>query len=142
MSGDLRTSRDRRHKPIRFRFAQRRSGFDRRDGSGVLVVIRDHPLYLLGLLVALNALSAADWAFSLHAFAHGAVEGNAVLARLIAASPEGAALFKAAVVLGVSIVIWKGRRYRVLLATALLAVAVFVLLAAYHFATIARLGPL
>jgi hypothetical protein len=98
----------------------------------MLGVLRDNSWLLLGVLVVLNVLSVADWAFTLEAFKYGAVEGNPVLAALIEVSPMSAAVFKLLVILAVSLAIWAGRRYRLVLATALLALFLYAGLIAYH----------
>lgn len=140
--GSLKRLGERRRAPERFRIVERRGGFDRRAGRGMLLILRDNPMLLLGLLVLLNLLSAADWALTMHAFDHGAIEGNPVLASIIAALPLAAAVFKASVILGVSIALWSGRRHRLLLATAVVGVAVYALLAVYHIGAIAIAGAL
>ena len=141
-SSDLRSSGERRSTQERFRVVERRGGFDRRGPGGVLVILRDEPFILLGLLILLNLLSAADWALTMHAMQYGALEANPLLNALISTNPTQAAIFKAVVILGISVAVWAGRRYRLLLATAVGAVAVYALLMLYHFGGIAIGGGL
>ena len=138
-TSDLRRPGERRATRSHFRLHERRTGFDRRVPGGLLLYLRDRPVVVVGLLVALNVLSAVDWAFSLHAFSIGAVEGNPVLSSMIAVSPLSAALFKASIILTVSLFLWTGRAYRLILATTVLALAVYGAVAAYHLATLATL---
>jgi hypothetical protein len=139
-SGDLRTYGERRRTSDGFRILERRSGFDRRRRRGVLVVLRDNPLLLLALLVLLNLFSAIDWALTLRALRFGAVEGNLLLGRLMTANLAAAGVFKAAVVLVVSLALWSARRYRLVLATGVSAFALFALLVPYHLIAFVSAG--
>lgn len=137
MNGPFGRSGERRQAPGRFRIVERRSGFDRRGDRSALLVLRDNPMLLLILLVTLNVLSAVDWAFTVHALQLGAVEGNLLLSGLIEVNPAAAATFKAVVILLVSLVVWRARRYRLVLATSVVAVTVFALLVPYHIVAFA-----
>lgn len=121
-------------------YPDRRSGFDRRSQKGLLGALRESPAVLLTLLIGLNALSAADWAFTTRALANGALEANMILDSLIAIDPLAAAAFKAACVLAVTAAIWLARRYRLVLATAVGAVAVYGALMVYHVAGLLSSG--
>lgn len=123
-------------------YPDRRSGFDRRRQKGLLGALRDSPGALLTLLIGLNALSAADWALTTRALAHGALEANMVLDSLIAIDPIAAAAFKAACVLAVTAAIWLARRYRLILATAVGAIGIYGALMLYHFAGLLSSGAL
>jgi hypothetical protein len=138
----LRAMIERRRIREPFRIVERRSGFDRRNRRGVLHVLRDAPLLLIALLALLSLLSAADWALTLRALRHGAVEGNPLLGGLIAADPEAAAIFKAGIILVVSLMVWNGRRYRLVLATAVVGVALYALLVVYHLVAFASASAL
>jgi hypothetical protein len=135
----IRTS-DRRVSRSTFRYPERRSGFDRRHPGGLLRMLRNRPGFLLTLLVGLNVLSAADWALTSRALAHGALEANAIMNSLIAVDPFAAAAFKAACVLAVTTTIWFARRYRLILATAVGAVGVYGALMLYQFAGLLSSG--
>lgn len=127
-SGDRRISRPTFHYP------ERRSGFDRRSRHGLLGALRDSPGALVGVLIGLNVLSAADWALTSRALAHGAVEANIIMDSMIAVDPLAAAAFKAACVLAVTTAIWLARQYRLILATAVGGVGTYGALMLYHFA--------
>jgi hypothetical protein len=133
---------DRRISRSSFHYPERRSGFDRRLPGGLLRTLRDSPEFLLTLLVGLNVLSAADWALTSRALAHGALEANIIMDSLIALDPLAAAAFKAASALGVTVAIWLARRYRLILATAVGAVGVYGALMLYHFAGLLSSGGL
>jgi hypothetical protein len=92
------------------------------------------------LLVALNVLSIADWLLTLRALTLGAQEANAFMGALIVADPIVAGLVKAGIMLGVSLVIWNARRYRLVLATAVGAVGLYGILMLYHAMGLATLG--
>lgn len=97
---------------------------------------------LLALLVGLNLLSAADWALTSRALANGAVEANAIIDTLIAVDPLAAAAFKATIALVATAAIWFARRYRLVIATAVGAVAVYGALMIYHFTGLLSSGGL
>lgn len=140
MDAERRLPSERRRPRIVFRLRERRSGFDRRHGEGALQHLRDDPMLLLAALVVLNALSAADWSLTCRALSHGATEANMVLGGLISTDPTLAAAFKAAVMLGVSALVWRERRYRLVLAAALFGLGVYCALILYHFAGLASIG--
>jgi hypothetical protein len=133
---------DRRTGRAEFHLPERRTGFDRRRPRDPMRILRDNPVLLLTLLVGLNALSAADWALTGRALAHGAQEANAVMSALIIANPFAAGAFKAAVMLAVTVFIWRSRRYRSVLVTALAAASVYAVLMLYHVVGLASLGVL
>jgi hypothetical protein len=131
-----RRGRNRMHWP------EQRSGFDRRGSSVILGTLRDNAWTLLFVLVLLNVLSAADWYFTLRALEHGATEANPVLNGLLARDPHLAAVFKFGMILTISAVIWMGRRYRLVLATGLVAVFTYSLVIVYHLGGLAVVGLL
>lgn len=135
-------SRERRIHPRRFYHPERRTGFDRRREHSVLSTLRDNPSALLGVLFAFNALSVADWLLTSHGLAHGAIEANAVIASLITVSPLVAIAFKSGCTLAVSALIWHTRRYRMVLATAIVGVAIYCGLMVYHVVGLASMGAL
>ena len=69
-------------------------------------------------------------------------EGNPVLRDVIARSPLAGVFFKVIVVVLVSVGIWRLRRYRQVLAIALLALALYAAVLAYHFGFLSGLGLL
>jgi len=132
--------RDRRQWRWNFVLRERRSGFDRRRPETrsarlqerVLIPLRDNERNLLALLVAANVLNVLDLLFTLRALDHGAVEANPVMRVLLSYDPVTAGAVKIALMLGVSLLVWWFRRYRLpLLAGVALAVA-FGLVFIYH----------
>jgi hypothetical protein len=77
-------------------------------------------------------LNVADLLLTLQALSMGAVEVNPVMAWLFATDPAVAAMFKLAVGFGIALVVWTARRYRRILETSLLLVAIMSLLLVYH----------
>lgn len=134
--------RERRIRWGGLRHPERRSGFDRRRDDAVLGALRDNPKVLLGVLVAFNGLSMLDWIFTSHELTLGAMEANMVIASLITVSPVVAVVFKSGCTLAVSAAIWKTRRYRMVLATALTALGIYAVLIAYHLAGLASIAAL
>lgn len=129
--GDRRTTR-------RFVARDRRTGFDRRRSYPVTGPLRENPRLLLVVLIAVNVLSALDFVLTRAEMSSGiATEGNPVLASLFAQGPGLAWLFKTVVVLAVSVVIWRERHRRAILAVALGALCVYALVIAYHLSGIA-----
>lgn len=128
--GDRRAAR-------RFVARDRRSGFDRRRRYPVTGTLREDPRLLLAVLVAINVLSALDFVLTRAEMSAGlATEGNPVLASLFAHGPGLAWLFKTTVVLAVSLVIWRERHRRAIIAVALGALCVYALVIAYHLSGI------
>lgn len=142
LTSERRRSLDRRRNAATFRIPERRSGFDRRRDYPVLGLLRDGTWRLAMLLIALNALSLADWWFTMRALDIGATEGNLLLATMIESSPAFAAGFKLSVTLAVTIGIWSWRRYRLVLATSVFGVAVYGIVIVYHIGGLAAFGVL
>ena len=117
---------------------ERRLGFDRRnEGRGgpwgrALEQLRDSGLALALVLGAINALNLLDLLLTFRLLDDGAVEGNLFMRVLIDSGPVAALFVKVLIVGGVSFAIWRQRRYRLILATSLLVLAVFVVLTAYE----------
>ena len=131
-----------RRSPTRMHWPERRTGFDRRRPARVLGALRDNAWALLIVLVLLNVLSAADWYFTLRALENGATEANPVLNGLLARDPQLAALFKFGMIAAISAVIWMGRRYRLVLATGLVALVTYSLVIVYHIGGLTAVGVL
>ncbi len=130
----------RRHRR-RYRFIDRRHGFDRRKRYPVLGTMRDHPWLVVFTILLINALSFADGWFTAAEVGLGiAREGNPVLAAANREGPLIAIAVKFGAMAVVSTTIWLGRRKRSILALALLAVAIFAGLVAYHAGTLRGLG--
>jgi hypothetical protein len=135
---DRRRGVDRRRRR-KYRFHDRRSGFDRRV-SGVkmgvirrtLFALRDRPRALQLLLVAVNALNVADFALTLGVLDSGGWEANPIMRPLLAMSPLWAAIFKLVAVLAASLLVWDARRYRKALIAGLCMLVIFACLFVYH----------
>lgn len=128
----------------RYRFIDRRSGFDRRKRYPVTGTLRDYPLALVALLLWLNLLSIVDGIFTLGEINHGiAVEGNPVLvAAWYLGGDLGPVLIKLGGIFTASLVIWFGRRRRIILQFALFGLALYSALVAYHISLLTRTGHL
>jgi len=116
----------------------RRTGFDRRaDNPGgpvtqALRELRDRPGALPALLIAINVLNILDLALTLLLLGDGASEANPIMRVLIGNDPRLALLVKVGVIAVVSAELWRQRRYRVILATAVIFFGIFVTLTAYE----------
>jgi hypothetical protein len=127
----------------RYRFLERRSGFDRREpeppGSAGLVArslarFRRSPRAFLFLLLTINLLNAADYASTLVALRLGFAEANPFMAELFAQGPGIAGLTKVSLVLLVTALLWALRRFKQAMLTALLVGAIMLGVFAYHLA--------
>lgn len=133
---------DRRAANSTFHYPERRTGFDRRRLSDPVRVLRERPAALLALLLVLNLLSLADLLLTSRAMSYGAIEANMLMGSLFGTSLAAATGFKVAAMLAVSVLIWVSRRYRLVLLTAVGAVAVYALLMVYHLSGLAAIGGL
>jgi hypothetical protein len=125
----------------RYRFIDRRMGFDRRKRHPVLGTMRDHPWLLIFVLVLLNVLSLADGAFTAAELALGiAREGNPALVAAGEQHPLLAVALKLGGMAVATVGFWHGRRRRFILALSIVALAFFGGLVAYHAGTLTRLG--
>jgi len=133
----------RRERVIALFVPERRTGFDRRRDYPVTGLLRDRPGLLLGVLIAINLLSALDFlATYAEVMAGAAVEANPVLAGMLTEAPAQAWLLKTTVMLLVSIGIWWGRKTRAVLEVAVGALALYVVLTVYHVSGLAASGLL
>jgi hypothetical protein len=121
---------DRRTPRRRFVARERRSGFDRRDsGSAVrrlLAVLRDYPISLFALLIAINVMNVLDYWLTLGVLGAGFSEGNPLMAYMFSQGTAAAGWFKFLCVALVSVAIWPMRRYRLVLQVAVFAAVIFV----------------
>ncbi len=125
----------------RYRFIDRRHGFDRRKHYPVLGTMRDHSWIVVLVIVLLNVLSLVDGYFTAAELGLGiATEGNPVLAAAGAQHPLLAVAVKMGGMILASVGIWHGRRRRLILGLALVAVGIFAGLVAYHLGTLRGLG--
>jgi hypothetical protein len=138
---DLRVDRRRggdRRRRRKYRFHDRRSGFDRRVNGvkmGVvrrtLFALRDRPRELQLLLAAINLLNVADFGLTLGVLDAGGREANPVMRPLLAVSPLWAGIFKVVAVMAASLIVWESRRYLKALITGLCMLVVFAALFVY-----------
>ena len=136
---ERRVAKRRHHR--RYRFIDRRHGFDRRKRYPVLGTMRDHAWLVVFTIVLINVLSLIDGYFTAAELGLGiAREGNPVLAAANEQGPLVAIAVKLGAMAVASTVIWHGRHRRSILALALVAVAIFGGLVAYHAGTLRGLG--
>ncbi len=133
--GDRRTL-ERRTRRAAFRLPERRTGFDRRVGGGVVVWYRDHPGAIAIALAGVLVLNVADLLLTLRALDRGAREANPVMALLFEIGPAAAGTTKLVLALGVVLVIWHMRRYRRILQVSLVALGGFGLVLAYQLSLV------
>jgi Domain of unknown function (DUF5658) len=121
---------DRRVAPPRLHYPERRTGFDRREKSWLGVLHSSERLVMLfiGFFVVMSAM---DWALTLHALGHGAIEGNPVIAALLG-HRSSALFFKMSVTLVAAFLFWRNRRYKYVLGTLIVAVVAYAGLMIYH----------
>jgi len=137
---ERRSGKDRR-VAWRFHFNDRRTGFHRRKLHPFLHTLRESGWVLISLLVLLNALSLIDAVFTMFELRNGiATEANPVLGTILGASPLLAVGFKTAIMVLVSVMIWRGRRYRAILVLAPMALALYAVVLGYHLGSLSGLG--
>lgn len=131
---------ERRRAGVYFRWPERRSGFDRRDAC-VVAVLRESSSAVLALLALLNLLNVLDWRFTMIGMERGAIEANPFMAAFFGIDSLAAGLFKVAVMLTISLVIWRMRHYRRVLELTVLATVVYAGLILYHLVGLTYLLP-
>lgn len=100
-----------------------------------------HPWIVVLVIVLLNVLSLVDGFFTAAELGLGiASEGNPVLLAASQQHPLLAVALKIGALIIVSIVVWHGRRRRLILGLSLVAVAGFAALVAFHVGTLRGLG--
>jgi hypothetical protein len=139
---------DRRHKR-RFLVVERRSGFDRRRDvcrspvaaalEAPIQRLREQPALLAELLVMVNLLSVVDLLITLSVLRLGATELNPLMAWLIDLGTIPAAAAKIGVVLAATLGLWRLRRHRAALVTAVLLFAVYGSLVTFEIIGLLRL---
>lgn len=139
--GIERRSGTKRRCKRRYRFIDRRLGFDRRRRYHVLGTMRDHPWILVGVIVLLNLFSLIDGLFTAAELGLGiATEGNPVLLAAGQWHPLLAVAVKISGLVVASVGFWHGRRHRFILGLSLVALGAFVALVAFHWSTLAGRG--
>jgi hypothetical protein len=127
-----------RRRNNRFAYPERRTGFDRRLAgetglTRLCLYLANRRATFWKALIAINALSVLDLLLTLNLMKFGIVtEGNPVLAGLIQLDPIAALAFKISLIMMITLVFWRFRRYRhVILATAS-TLALFTVLVGYQ----------
>ncbi|MCE5254356.1 MAG: DUF5658 family protein [Actinomycetia bacterium] len=114
------------------------------EGAGVmqsaLLGLRDHPPALLVLLGAINVFNFADFSLTLNVLAAGGEEANPIMRSLLAVDPVWAGLFKVAAVMLASWIVWRLRRYRLVLQAALFVAGILCVVLVYHALGLAVFG--
>lgn len=132
---------DRRARNVSVYYPERRFGFDRRRPPAgtwkaayhrLLEQYRHNPNTIAVALMVFVVLNIADLLLTVRALSMGAVEVNPVMAWLFAADPAMAAMFKLVVGFGIALATWAARRYRRILETSFVLVAVMTLVLIYH----------
>lgn len=129
---------DRRKGQDNFIFIERRDGFSRRlsDNSNFakfLNSIRNNVFAYLGILIAINLLNIADYIYTVNAISKGAIEANPVLQIFFTVNNQIAGVYKILMVLFISLIAWKFRKYKSIIATNLLILLVLSFVLIYHF---------
>jgi len=114
----------RRNSGSNFKYPEKRTGFDRRiqrksHFSRILVSLANHRRAFISILIAVNVLSVLDFLLTMNLLNLGTIaEANPIMADLIVLNPIVAFLYKTSLVLSVTLIFWRFRRYRsVILAT-------------------------
>lgn len=132
---------DRRRRKASLYYPERRSGFDRRrppKGSWraryhrILDEYRHDQHTIAALLFVFVVLNIVDLLLTVQALSMGAVEVNPVMAWLFDIDPVFAAVFKLAIGAGIALAVWAARRYRRILETSFVLVAVMTVVLVYH----------
>ena len=137
-----RRSVDRRTGGVSFywRWPERRTGFDRR-GRCWVDALRDSSAALVALLALLNLLNVLDWQFTTVGLSRGAMEANPLMAAFFGIDSLSAGLFKVAVMLTISLIIWRTRRYRRVLEFTVLATVAYLGVIIYHVVGLTYIMP-
>ncbi len=132
---------DRRSRNGTFYYPERRYGFERRRPAEGTWRARYHAWLeqyrhdndtIAVVLLVFVLLNLADLLLTVRALSLGAVEGNPIMAFLFAVDPTLAAMFKVVVGAGIALAVWSARRYRRILETSLIIVAVMTAVLLYH----------
>lgn len=132
-----------RRRARTFRATDRRDGFDRRRRYPLLDVVRERPLAVPLLLIALNLFSLIDGFYTSVEVGLGvASEANPLLTAAAAQHPLLPALVKVGMMALVTAIIWTNRQRRDVLRLALAGVAIYGALVVYHRVMLVMLGLL
>lgn len=131
---------DRRGGGVSLHWPERRSGFDRR-GQCWVEILRDSSAAVVALLALLNLLNVLDWQFTMIGLQRGAIEVNPFMAAFFEIDPLSAGLFKVAVMLTISLVVWRARHYRRVLEFTVLATVAYAGIVLIHIVGLTYLMP-
>lgn len=135
VAGSDRRGRERRVRTVSLRYPEQRTGFDRRATSRYQSALtayrrqRGAIAVILGLILVLNA---TDLILTVRALGRGTGEANPLMAWLFEQHIGLAAIFKLAIGIAVTVVIWRLRRYRRVLELSIVLAALFGLVLSYH----------
>ncbi len=135
VTGSDRGGGERRVRTVSLRYPEQLTGFDRRATSryqSALTAYRREPGAIAAVLGLILALNAADLILTVRALGRGTGEANPLMAWLFDQHTVLAAIFKLAVGLAVTAVIWRLRRYRRVLELSIVLPALFGLVLSYH----------
>lgn len=119
---------------------ERRTGYERRRPSKVLLHLSTNTRLFASLMIGIVVMSAGDWLLTLIALRMGATEGNPVLDSLLGVNPAMAGGFKALATAFVVWVMWTQRRYRSIAAVSVAAFLLYFALISYHLGGLAGEG--
>ncbi len=135
VAGSDRRGRERRVRTVSLRYPEQRTGFDRRATSryqSALTAYRREPGAIAAILGLILVLNATDLILTVRALGRGTGEANPLMAWLFEQHMGLAAIFKLAIGLAVTVVIWRLRRYRRMLELSIVLAAIFGLVLSYH----------
>ena len=135
-----RRSQERRSSGASLHWPERRSGFDRRASCWV-TALRDSSAAVVALLALLNLLNVLDWRFTMLGLERGAIEANPFMDAFFGIDSFSAGLFKVAVMLTISLIVWRTRRYRRILEFTVLATVAYAGVILYHIVGLTYLMP-
>jgi hypothetical protein len=134
---------DRRRRVVSFRYPERRNGFDRRAPEGRISALRHRLIktyaqrmsliaVVIGSIVTLNTL---DFFLTLRALDLGARELNPAMAWMLENNVVLTGILKIGLGIEIGFLVWRLRRYRLVLEGSLLVLAVMFALTLYHVAS-------
>lgn len=137
VAGSDRRGRERRVRTVSLRYPEQRTGFDRRATSryqSALTAYRRQRRAIAVILGLILVLNATDLILTVRALGRGTGEANPLMAWLFEQHVGLAAIFKLAIGIAVTVVIWRLRRYRRVLELSIVLAALFGLVLSYHMA--------
>ncbi len=135
VAGNDRRERERRIRTVSLRYPEQRTGFDRRATSryqSALTAYRREPGAIAAVLGLILVLNAPDLILTVRALGRGIGEANPLMAWLFEQHIGLAAIFKLAIGIAGTVVIWRLRQYRQMLELSIVLAAIFGLILSYH----------